>query len=273
MKLSTFTTITDPIRRGDCVSPAMQCYADLSDEVIIIDGLAANGKPTHIPDYTGKLTAVENEWLREFSWEFIGKQFQRGYEACTGDWVIHADLDFIFHERDFGKIKQALRDYPNSPAVSFYKWQFILPDRYNLKSRLPLAVNKKVFGDRIKFNGGGDLCQPTLDGEDMDLNEIPQAGVPFYNYEKLIKTKEQIIDDVERMDRAYERRFGKKLYSTGGKTAYEGWYHMVKGRFNKPQAKIRLEDHPKYAQETIKNLTPDQFGYNGFGLIERKVYA
>ena len=261
--------------RGDNAVDALECYTNLADETVIVDGSHpeyVNGGPTQDGDKDHPEFVMHN-WPQQFSWNFIGQQFQRGYEACTGDWVIHADLDFIFHERDFGRIRQALKDYPNTPAVSFYKWQFVLPDRYNLKSRLAIAVNKEKFGDRIKFNGGGDLCQPTLDGKDLDLNEIPQAGVPFYNYEKLIKTKEQIIDDVERMDDAYIKYFGRTLYRTDELTAYEGWYNMVSGRFSKPSKSIPLSDHPKYIQETIKNLKPEHFGYNGFGLIEGGVYA
>lgn len=269
MKLSVFTTITNPARRMDNFRDALNCYQDLADEVVVIDGGFHPGE--YLNDFNVK--QILHYWPQEFDWSLIGEQFQRGYEACTGDWVIHADLDFIFHERDFGRIKQALKDYPSSPAVSFYKWQFILPDRYNLKSRLALAVNKKAFGDRIKFNGGGDLCQPTLNGKDLDLNEIPQAGIPFYNYEHLLKSKQQITQDVERMDKAYERHFGRKLYSTSERTAYDGWYEMMRGRFNKPSKGIPLSDHPKYVQDTIKNLRSRNFGYSGFGLMEGRVYA
>lgn len=251
MKLSIFTTASRGASAGDTLDQAMNCYYALADEVVV----------------------NTNEWPNDFSWDFIGHKFQEAYEQTTGDWVIHADLDFIFHEHDFGKIRQALKDYPNAPAVSFYKWQFILPDRYNLKSRLAIAVNRGKFGDRIRFNGGGDLCQPTLDGVDIDLNEIPQAGVPFYNYEKLTKNKKQIMDDVERMDNAYLKYFGQTLYSNDELTAYEGWLRMACGRFNKPQAHIKLEQHPKYIQETIRNLTPDQWGYDGFGNLERNDYA
>lgn len=262
MKLSIFTTLTDPDSRGDTHYESLKCYMELADETLIVDGSYS----PFVESGADFLKVVSNEWPQEFSWEFIGQQFQRGYEACTGDWVIRADLDYLFHERDFGKIRQALKDYPSAPAVSFYKWQFILPDRYNLKSRLLIAVNRKAFGDRITFSGAGDLCQPQLDGKDIDINDMPQAGVPFYNYEKLLKTKEQIIDDVERMDNAYLRYFNETLYSTDELTAYDGWYNMVSGRFNKPQEKIRLEQHPKYIIETIRNLKPEQFGYDGFGL-------
>lgn len=270
MKLSIFTTITNPQQRGDNCIDSFACYQELADEVIVM-----NGNPTHNYEIEGsdKFKFVAKEWPQEFSWVFIGQQFTRGYEACTGDWVIHMDLDFIFHESDFGKIRQALRDYPNSPAVSFYKWQFVLPDRYNLKSRLMLAVNKKKFGDRITFTGGGDLCQPQLDGQDIDINEMPQAGVPFYNYEKLSKTHAQIKDDVERMDRAYETFFGSKLYSTDSYDAMAGWLRMARGRFNKPQRHIKLDEHPNFIRETIKNLKPDQWGYSGFGLLEESDYV
>lgn len=270
LKLSVFTTLSNTGRRGEHSRQSISCYKDLADELVIVDG-TKYGQTV----YSGNVEVVKRYWPEEFDWTFIGQQFQKGYERATGDWVIHADLDFIFHEDDFGKIRQALRDYPNAPAISFYKWQFILPDRYNLKSRLLVAVNKAAFGNRIRFSGGGDLCQPTLDGNDLDLNEMPQAGVPFYNYEKLTKTKEQIMDDVGRMDRAYMSHFGKYLYSEDGtnESAYEGWYRMMAGRFNKPSKKIYLPEHPKYIHEVIRNLKPEQWGYNGFGLIEGKVYA
>lgn len=251
MKLSIFTTATRPAERGDTYDQSLACYNNFADEVIV----------------------KGDDWPQEFSWEYIGQTFTKGYEACSGDWVLHCDLDFLFHQKDFAKIRQALKDYPNTPAVSFYKWQFILPDRYNLKSRLMLAVNKKAFGDRITFTGGGDLCQPQLDGVDIEINEMPQAGVPFYNYEKLSKTYDQIKDDVERMDRAYERFFGSKLYSTDKYDAMSGWLRMARGRFNKPQKHIKLSEHPKFIQDTIKNLRPGQWGYSGFGLLEESDYV
>src|SRR5438046_2243291 len=135
MKLSIFTTITNPKFRGDNFKDALQCYAELADELVIIDGSMTPQAIKYIQFGPAAIKYVHYPWPHEFSWNFIGQQFQRGYDESTGDWVIHADLDFIFHQKDFGKIKQAIRDYPRSPSVSFYKWQFILPDRYNLKSR------------------------------------------------------------------------------------------------------------------------------------------
>lgn len=268
MTLGIFTTHgNSPYKPDDgcMLDQALSNYNALADEVLLVDGYASYEKTSD--------NRIGREWPYEFTWEQIGKNFQAGYDALGTSWAVHADLDFIFHERDFGKIRQALKDYPTAPAVSFYKWQMIQPDRYNLKSRLLLAVNKGKFGDRITFSGGGDGCQPQLDGKDLDLNEMPQAGVPFWNYEHLTKTKEQITEDIERMDRAWQRHFGEWLYSKDGKSAYDGWLEMVVGRYNKPSAKLKIEDHPKVMQRTIRELKPEQFGYNGFGNFDGGYFA
>ena len=126
MKLSIFTTVSDPHRRGDNAKDALACYKDLADEVVVV-----NGGMTHLFDEDIK--EIKHIWNREFSWDFIGKQFTRGYKASNGEWVIHADSDFIFHESVVDNIRKALEANPDAPAVSSYKWQFILPDRDNLK--------------------------------------------------------------------------------------------------------------------------------------------
>lgn len=270
MKLSIFTTITNPEFRGDNWADALDCYHDLADEVIIVDGSPI----PHGFDGRKKIKVDKSHvWPYEFSWDFIGKQFQRGYEMATGDWVIHADLDFVFHENDFNKIREACSQYNDQPALTFYKYQFILPDRYNLKSRLVLAVNKKKFGERIKFDSGGDLCQPSIDGKYINPDTVPEARIPFYNYEKLLKTKVQIKDDVGRMARAWWRYFHEdRLGAESDDVAYAIWYQMIKGRFEKPQNYIKLSEHPRYVQETLDSLQPDQFGFSGFGL-EMNNYA
>lgn len=273
MRLSVFTTVTEPKKRGDNFRDALDCYADLADELVVVDGTNSMSHNSGFSHDNYKV--VVSHWPNEFEWDFIGKQFQKGYETATGDWVIHADLDFIFHEKDMPLIRKVLEENSDAPALSFWKFQFIQPDRFNLKSRLVLAVNKKKYGDRIKFDSGGDLCQPSLDGKEIKVDDVPEARIAFYNYEKLTKNKEQIIDDITRMERAYHRTFDHTLYSTdlSDKSTYEGWLRMAHGRYNKPHNFIPLSEHPKYVQKTIKNLTPDQWGYSGFGELGVNSYV
>lgn len=279
MKLSIFTIVTKPQKRGDTYKEALECYTDLADETVIVYG-NANASPLDYRNNGGRtvhVPCVVDTWPKEFSWPLIGQQFQTGYECCTGDVVIHADLDFIFHEKDFEDIRNAaqLMLDNNLPAMSFYKYQFIQPDRYNLKSRLVIMVNKRDYGGRIKFDSSGDLCQPSLDGRYLSPDSVPQSKIGFYNYEKLAKTKEQIVDDVGRMERAYKRHFGHTQYGSDGtdEDAYTHWLEAQKGKFNKPQEHVKLEDHPKYVQETIKNLNPEQWGYSGFGNLRENNYV
>lgn len=274
MKLSIFTTVTDPTRRGDNWWDAFDCYKALADELIIIDGTKGAGVQ-HWQNYNENKTMMNLpwEWPQDFSWEFIGQQFQRGYEASSGDWVIHADIDFIFHEKDFDQIRKSMEENPKAPALSFWKYQFILPDRYNLKSRLVVAVNKKVYGDRIRFDSGGDLCQPSLDGEEIKPDYVEEAKVPIYNYEKLLKTVPQVEDDVWRMARAWERYFGEPKLGSDPEEAFNEWMIMVRGRFNKPQKKIDITEHPIFVQNTLKTLRPYNWGYSGFGLLGRNKYV
>lgn len=267
--ITTFTTITDPERRGDHWKESIQNYCDFADQVVIVDG----SETPHKFD-NPKIKVVHQLWPKEFHWLDISRAFQRGYDEADGYWVIHMDLDWLFHEKDFTTIRQTLHYRRHEPALSFWKFQFILPDRYQLKSRLVLAVNKKEYGNRIKFDGGGeqDLCQPSLDGKYLAPGDVEEARIPFYNYEKMTKTKAQITEDSGRMDRAYFKQFGEYQLSKDGsdESAYEGYMQMIKGRYSKPQKEIDIDSHPLVIQETIKNLTPDQLGYSLFGEEENK---
>lgn len=248
MTLSAFICITRPEERGDTFEQCLASARGLCDEVVIVDGT--------------------DTWPQEFDWKIIGQHFQKGYERCTSSWVLHLDTDFIIHEKDFTALRENLEVYNDEPAFSMLKRQFILPDRFNLKSRLVVAVNKGKFGDRIRFDSGGDLCQPSIDHRYIQPGSVPDVTIPIWNYEKLIKTEAQIKDDVGRMARAWQAHFGEyKLGGPDDESAYKEWLKMVTGRFKKPQERVKLEDHPSYIQDTIKSLTPEQWGYSGFNLL------
>ena len=278
MKLSIFTTCSNPIERQDPFYEAISCYKDLADEVIIINGKIGDeyNLETELVQMNDKVKVVRYEWPEEFSWEFIGQQFQRGYEACTGDWIIHADLDFFFHENDFDKIRKTLEENSEEPAVSFWKYQFLLVDRYRLKSRLVITVNKGKYKNRIKFNSGGDLCQPSLDGMELKPDTVKEIGVPFYNYDFCFKEKNVIAKEFYRMAKARNKVFPNDNWGIESKEkALEYFKKMQLGRFENnlnDYKKIKLEDHPRYIQDRIYNIKPNQFGFNMFSWIKEKSY-
>ena len=74
------------------------------------------------------------------------------------------DIDYFFHEKDRQKLLKYLNVYSDFPLVSFPQYQFYTIDRFHVKTRLCIGVNKK-FKNNIKLNGGGDLCLATFNGD------------------------------------------------------------------------------------------------------------
>jgi len=245
MNLSIFTSMTNPEERMDPWREAMSCYEDLADEVII----------------TGK------DWPENFKWDHIGKVFHEGFEKSTGDWGIRMDIDYLFHENDFDYIRDFLEKNSESPAVAFPRFQFFNPYRYQIIALVCVAVNKKKF-PHIKLNGGGDLCLPTLNGNLIKPSEMPVSRAPIWNYEMMFKTREIISNERVRFGKAWYEQFGD-WGIFGGDTkdeAFIAWLKLIESRYAKHIHKMPFENHPKYIKDKLKNISPNQFGYDCFGL-------
>jgi len=245
--LSIFTSMTNPEKRMDAWKEALECYNDLADEVIV----------------------VGQDWPYEFSWDFIGKTFQKGFNKCSSDWVIRMDIDYFFHEKDFSKIRKSLIKYNNYPMIAFPQYQFFSHDRYQIKTRIGLAFNKKKFPN-IKLNGGGDLTLATINGSLINPKLVPNLLVPIYQYDSIFRTKEIIKEDRYRFAKAWQAYF-QDYGGRGGENieeSFNAWFSMVKDRYPKHSFKIKIENHPKYIQQKLNSLNENQFGYDIFGLKE-----
>ena len=243
--LSVTTTMTNPEERNDPWKESLECYKEIADELIIV----------------GK------DWPYEFKFDHIGKTFQKGFNKCSGDWVVRMDLDYFFHEKDISKIKKYLAKHNESPAVAFPQYQFFTPDRYHIKTNLCIALNKRRFPN-IKLNGGGDLCQPTIDGEQILPKNVPNLPIPIWQYDSMFRTKEIIAEDRARFARAWYRQFDSWGDRGGSEpdVAYDAWIKMIEVKYKKHVLKTKIKKHPIFIQEKLKDLKVDQFGYDAFGL-------
>ena len=245
MKISVFTSMTNPDERNDPWRESLNCYEEFGDEVVI----------------------VGDDWPFEFKWDYLSKVIQEGFDKCTGDWAVHMPIDYIFHENDLYNIKKKLQENLDSPAIAFPQHQIFTPDRYYMQSKICIALNKKKFPN-IKMNGGGDLCLPTLDDKRITANNVPQTNIPIWNYDKVFGTKETISVDRARFARAWFRQFSD-WGIFGGETpeeAFDAWMIMVESRYKKHILKLKIENHPKYIIENLYKLEKNQFGYDAFGL-------
>ena len=245
MKISIFTTMTNPEERMDPWKEATNCYEEFADEVII----------------TGK------DWPYEFTWDHIGKTFHEGFEKTSGEWAIRMDLDYFFHEKHINILRDKLKKYNEYPAVSFPQYQIFTPERYQVKTKLCIAINKKKYPN-IKLNGGGDLCDPTLNGKQIKHSDVPFVNIPVWQYDSVFRTKEVISDDRARFARAWNRYFNN-WEERGGPTppeAFDAWFKMIEERYKKHVHKLKIRQHPVYIQEKLLTLSENTFGYNLFGL-------
>ncbi len=248
MKLSIFTSMTNPDERNDPWKEATKCYEDFADEVVV----------------------AGETWPEEFKFDYIGKVFQDGFNQSTGDWVIHMDIDNLFHEKDKERLRNILKNYEDYPAVAFPKFQFFHPERFNFKSKMCIAVNKKKFPD-IKFNGGGDLCQPTIENKLISPDIVPYEKIIIWNYDSMFKTKKIISKDRARFARAWFSSFGD-YGDRGGPTeeeAFKAWFQMIEERYAYHYLKMNIDKHPKYIVSRLSNIPENQFGHNLFGLIDK----
>ena len=315
-KISIFTTIgggnLSPSERQDLYLEALESYLDFADEVVLVIGDDENNREwiKNLPK-DDKLKFIYKYWASEFDWKRIGKQFQFGYENCTGNYVIRADGDYFFHQDDFEDIRTFLEGC-DAPAALMAKKQILRVDKFRVKSLVPIALNKGKYGDRIKLDKGGDLCQPSLDGKELDGDKLPiisrkepvvisgevderqlekrlpsnirhyegdmlytmNRGIHFWNYECILRTKDVQAKEFHRFAKAWQRTFGDDpLGAESEIKALERFLEMQLGRFRRGGwTDLELNEHPKYIQETIKNLKPEQFGYSLWGNVEKAKY-
>ena len=247
MKISIITSYTNPEERMDPWKESLKCYEELADEVIVMG---------------------EN-FKTEFSFSDFGPMFDDGFDKSSGDWVIKMDIDTLIHERDFQTLYKALNKFKDYPAISLKKFQFFTPTRFHTKSRLGMVLNKKEFKN-IKFNGGGDNCEPTVNGKHINEKNVPRIRVPFWNYDSVFKTREVLANDRARFARAWKRTFNN-YGDRGGpepEIAFDAWLKMVKDRYKSHVFKVNIDSHPKFIKNKLQQINEDQFGYNAFGLDE-----
>ncbi len=249
MKVTIFTHMTNPKERMDPWKEALNCYEFFADDIV----------------------TVGKNWPYEFEWKEIGKNFQEGFDAAGGDWAINMPLDMFFHENIKDKLLKVLKKHKNEPAIAIPKFKFFSPKKYEFKNFEILIINKKKFPN-IKFDGGGDLCLPTLNGVLLDYKNIPIENIPIWNYDTTFRTKEVIAEDRARFARAWFREFDD-WGDRGGpdpEKAFKAWFDMVEERLARHINKLEIDAHPKFISETLYSLNENQFGYNCFGL-EKKV--
>jgi len=256
MRLSIFTTITNPEERQDPWMEALESFNDLADEVIVING----GLPfsVDIGFKFPKINEIEMPMPDNWAWEELPKRVNAGLEASTGDWAISMDIDWMFHEDDFKRIREQLESI-GDPVAAFQKAGFYGTGTY-MKGYMPIAVNKRMYSELIKFGSVGDhddnLVTPIYADYKNDKGvwvgiipeKIAKVGIQFFNFDYTFKDDKAIEDCAFKASMARVRSFGKQDWGISREEAFTITKSKLRARAL-TATPIALDKLPKYIQK------------------------
>lgn len=281
MKLSILATITDPIKRQDRFEEAINCYTEIADEVVIVDG----SNPQFLQsDSSRNLKVVYMMWPEEWNWVELPRHLNAGLKECTGDWVLKLDIDQFIHQKDVDELRRQLENAPISAGVAtMQKMSFTYNDKYYQKGRNQIILRRV---DGIMFGRNSyqetDLCYPIyktgeediLDDNGKVIYTLPvgysliahDTRLRYWNYDYFFKTKEFTRKEFWRFSRAYYRYYKKWSFGGDEEGSFKKFIDMMEGRYRVSPYTADMKTHPKWIRQQIELLKPEQFGYNGWEL-------
>lgn len=274
MTLSILTTITNPDKRMDPWKEALDCYTDLADEVVVVNG-GDSLQYDFLGDKKDKIIEVMLPWPYEWSWEELPHHLNAGLERTSSDWVIRCDIDYMFHEDDFSAIKSVLEESSLLQGVSFQKFGMTTIHRAFEKGPVTIAVNKGLLGTTLKFGRDvrkfTDLCFPIVWNGGMEdggvcvglgLSDVFKSGIRVWNYDATFRTKGVQRKEYHRFSRAYEKYFGEYKYGKSEEDSFQQFLDAMSYREKSASYSLYTSDHPKYIQNKLRSMTVEQFGYS-----------
>lgn len=285
VKISIHTTTTNPEERKYPYLEALQSFCDAADEVIVVDGGSTDGSIDKMLAVSPKVRVIGLPWPWDYSQAEFPRHLNAGLEACTGDWAIKFDIDYLLHDRQIEDLQVLLRGYNNGRyfAGQFLKFNVMTRDRGFLKSRLPIAINKTVVGDRIKYGIQQDIDRALDDwsypvlwsgkvnkdgvpiGTSLPAKMIVDLGIKVWNYDYFFRTKEETRKLFARNAKAW-RESVNNAWGASDEESWETFLDMNKQKWEKELTPLEIISHPKYIRERLSTMTPDQFGWDNWGM-------
>lgn len=303
MEISIHVNVKNPKTNQFPYLESIASYCKLADEVIVVDGGTTDGSIENIKKIDKKVRVIEYPWPDDWTWDQLAHSTRAGYEACSGDWAIKMDLDYVVHEDSVSNIRKHLQNMLDAPipmmGATFNKVQFQLVDRYFAKSKSHLAINKRDWGYRLNYGVAtredmdfmwAVMVEGKTTGTDgnglyygTSIQEyskfLAKVGPSILCYDCTFMTEEHLHKVRPQYDIARSRLvYLHKTQEEREKDAKRNTMEMLKRKFlsrkvNKQWVPLALEGHPKVMQERIKNMKSNMFGVNNFGWFGKEYSA
>lgn len=299
LKIGTFGIMNNPEYRQEAWRESIAQRLAVFDVVCLVCGreedltMLADAFPKQWA--SGALKAVYKYWpFPEWSYEELPRHLNAALALAHEQkchWMVKFDLDTVLHERDADRLrKEAARASQKGKwIISIPKLQFFTPTRYWCKGSLPIMINMDApiaYGfDRTQYT---DLCQPIVwdghstvvynavqydipSGDPVPADKIYRVrGITLFNYDFTFRTYERSIELLYQIEMAHARFWGKgysgiSIEHVSRETAMQDFLDLSKQRLTHMTKSMSIQNHPHNFQQTLRGLTPDQWGHHLWG--------
>ena len=309
IKISAFCLTTNSIVNQYPFLESIKSFLPVVDELIVIDGGSTDGTIEEIKNIgSSKIRIINDKWSKwENDWAYwrMGRNFDRGFQECTGDWVFKFDVDYILHEKSYEKFRKVYQwNGERLKLTSFFnRLNFILLDRYYTKSTKTFAVNKtlcKKLGYDVRFGIANDGRWGLLGYDAILYDGNPKNYRANIYYGELLRKKGTTIDseclicnysdsfstrEISKAKRIRHSNAEKKQVELNGHTRntvikgkkynivdWDCYKDYIVTKTDTSKKSVDIDFHPKIIQDKIKNLKKEQCGYDIWGTYEVASY-
>lgn len=278
MKLSIIVITANPTEKEYAYYEALESYVALADEVVIIDGGTEKFK---LPD-SPKIKFIHIPDPEVWNWAEHAHRLNRALDEASGDWIIKADIDWVFHEADFFEIKRKLWEGRTKPVATFMKVTYYPFTKCMMKGEIPIAINS-AYKKRIRFGIDkktySDLTYPIFwNGEEKDKHGVPvgtlvstdnwhKTGCNFWNFDYTFTSLGNAKKKFLRMSVSHEKYFGETTWGRTEDEALKVFLNNMRHKVDKARQLKNFDEVPVFIRERIANLKREEFGFNGWGML------
>ena len=283
--IGAILAITNPIQRQDIYLECISSMLPWADEIIIVDGGDRSDWYVKLREEIGsegleKIKVVQLPWPHEFSWDELPKHLNYGLAQIKSDWCIRVDADYVFKDCWKANLWE-LGVNQSKRIITAQKFSTILATKIYQKGPSPIIINMR-YGDMcfgVAQDKYTDLCVPIIktgmrgdipEGKLVDDKDIHRSHLEFMNYDYCFKTKDFTSKEFLRFSRAHKRYFGSSKWGNTEEKSLNKFIEMMEYRMM--HEKIHIYNmpwqlHPSFMKERVRDIKPEHFGYNGWGIF------
>lgn len=285
MKISFFTTATEPFKYKYPIIESIKSIIPLADEIIIIYGRRESESENQLLELSPIIKIINtNNWNEEWRYDTMTNHLNIGLNNCTGDICIKFDIDFIFSPTNKEKFANQFKNTINRyhvyylPRINFMNKKYgsiYKKGLYAINTTLLKKDNKKYeikiknYANTISINNSynqyiisdKEMCVYNFDCTFMDKETLKKKYFYWYNAYNLyygnLDLFELSSNDLNDITHLMNKIISKKIKKIKTKLELNEF--------------LEIRQYPAIIQEKIDNLDETQYGYNYFGHL-RELY-